>query len=171
MTENQPKFGRGDPRIENILRLASEVIARSFEDARSSLPELSNKVVVEQFLALDVELNFMRMLRGLNSADSAISDKKNIILIFREGDDEEGGELEIRSYPEATVALRSLFELERENPGVDIVLVKGDKPEDVREAFKNYFSDARQFIELIEEGCTYLLPGRVLAVDFSNGEG
>ena len=171
LTENQPKFGRGDPRIANILRLASEVIARSFEDARSCLPELSNKVVVEQFLALDVELNFMRMLRGLNSADSAISDKKNIILIFREGDDEEEGELEIRSYPEATVALRSLFELERENPGVDIVLVKGDKPEDVREAFKNYFSDARQFIKLIEEGCAYLLPDRVLAVDYSNAGG
>ena len=41
----------------------------------------------------------------------------------------------------------------------------------IREAFKNYFSDARQFIELIEEGCTYLLPDHVLAVDFSNVEG
>ena len=34
-----------------------------------------------------------------------------------------------------------------------MVLVKGDRPEDVREAFKNYFSDAREFIHFIEEGC------------------
>jgi len=65
-------------------------------------------------------------------------------------------QLEILSYENATVALRALFEFERDHPGLDIVLVKGDRPEDVRLAFKNYFSDARQFIYLIEAGCQKL---------------
>ena len=41
-------------------------------------------------------------------------------------------------------------------PGHDIVLVRADSGEEVRLAFKNYFSDARDFIQLVENGCTEL---------------
>ena len=168
LTENQPKFGRGDVRLKNVLRLASEIISRSFENMRSSLPELDDQQVVERFLALDEELNFMGMLRRLNAADRKILDEKNIILIFKEDTGDEEDLLEVLSYPNATVALRALFELEFENPGMDIVLVKGDRPEDVREAFKNYFSDARQFIDLIEQGSARLLGSRVVEMDWGD---
>lgn len=167
LTGSQLKFGQGDVRIKKILRLASEIISRAFEDMPSSLPELSDKDVVQRFLALDDDLKFMRMLHGLIAADRKISDEKNIILMFKEnGNGEE--ELEVRSYPNATVALRALFELERDNPGMDIVLVKSDKPEDVREAFKNYFSDARHFIDLVDAGCTRLMSDRVVRMDFGD---
>ena len=159
LTENQPKFDRGDIRIKDILRLASEIISRAFESTNSSLPALSDKKVVGKFLTLDSKLNFMTMLRGLNAADQEISDKKNVILIFGGNPDDV---LELRSYPDATVALRALFVLENEYPpGTDIVLVKGDRPEDLREAFKNYFSDAQHFIDLIDEGCERLMSDRV----------
>ena len=108
------------------------------------------------------------MLRGLNAANSEISDDKNIIFIFREGSPVDEG-LEVRSFRNATDALRALFELEREHPGMDVVLVKGDKPTDVREAFKNYFSDARQFIDLIEEGSAILLGDRVVQMGLQDG--
>lgn len=169
LTENQPKFNRGDVRIRRILRLASEIISRAFENMTSSLPDLGDEAVVEQFVALDQELDFMRMLRGLNAADREISTNKNIILIFKEDAKDESG-LEVRSYPYATAALRDLFALEQKHPGLDIVLVKGDKPGDVREAFKNYFSDARQFIDLIEVGSARLLGNRVVdAKVFTHG--
>ena len=64
--------------------------------------------------------------------------------------------MEVLAYPNATNALKALFAFERDKPGFDAVLVKGDTAEDIREAFKNYFSDARNFIELIETGCTKL---------------
>jgi len=168
VTGNQPKFGRGDDRIKHILRLASEIISRAFENMPSSLPEQSDGAIVKEFLALDGKLKFMRMLRGLNVADREISDDKNIILIFKE-DSVDDELLEIRSYENATVALRALFMLESEFPGSDIVLVKGDRPEDVREAFKNYFSDAGHFIDLIDMGCGKLMPDRVLKMDLSDG--
>ena len=159
ITDNQPKFGRGDQKIREVLRLASEVISRAFEDLPSSLPEMSSKDVVDNFLALDHELNFMPMLRGLNASDSNTSKNKNVILIFGQ---DEAGALEIRTYPTATVAFKALFDLELENPGKDIVLVKGDSPEQVREVFKNYFSDARQFVNLIDKGCENLMDPSVL---------
>jgi hypothetical protein len=52
-----------------------------------------------------------------------------------------------------TDALAALFELEKEHPGTDIVLVKADTSEEVRFAFRNHFSDARDFIKWVKDGC------------------
>lgn len=156
ITENQPKFEQGDRRYQEILRLASEIISRACEEMPSSLPEMSDADVVREFLTLDDDLHFMQMLSMLNAADSEISDRKNVILIF------EGDELEMTTYRDATDALRELFKLEQDNPGKDIVLVRADTSEEVRIAFKNYFSDATDFISLIEGGCQSLVSEKVV---------
>lgn len=62
----------------------------------------------------------------------------------------------MRSYRDATDALRELFRLEKERPTQDIVLVRADSSNEVRLAFKNYFTDARDFIRLLETGCAKL---------------
>ena len=160
LTADQPKFDRGDGRIKRILQLASEIIARAFEEIPSCLPDLSNRDVVEQFAVLDANLNFMGMLRGLNMANRHVSEAKDMILIFRGTETDERGVMEVRSYPNTTAALRALFELEQAHPGMDVVLVKSERPEDVREAFRNYFSDAVQFIDLIDDGSRRLLGNR-----------
>jgi GTP pyrophosphokinase len=150
ITESQPKFEQGDTRYRRVLSLASEIIARQWEAANSCHPDLTDEELVRQFVLLEGELGFMRMLRGLNAADSDITGGKNVILIFDMQD------LEIRTFRDATDALRVLFELERNNPGKDIVLVRADTTEEMRVSFKNYFSDAREFINLIDEGCEVL---------------
>ncbi len=101
----------------------------------------------------------MNLLRGLNTVSADVSAKQNVILIFSPN-----AELETKSYTSATEALRVLFELERDNSGKDIVLVRADTTEDVRFAFRNYFSDARDFIELVESGCQTLAGARVLQI-------
>ena len=107
----------------------------------------------------------MKMFRGLNATGSIVEGKKNYLLIFGEGED--GVEvLDIQAYKNATDALASLFELENKYPGKDIVLVGGDRPDDIRESFKNYFSDAMYFVDLIDEGCEKLVPKRWMK--FSN---
>ena len=158
ITESQPKFQEGDKRYEEAMGYASEMIARAYENSTSCHPGLSDEEVVAEFLALDAELGLMRMLRALNSADREVTEKKNIILIL--GDDP--NELETRSYRDATEALRALFQLEKENPQKDIVLVRADTSDEVRVAFRNYFSDAREFIRLIDEGCGILAKGKVI---------
>jgi hypothetical protein len=91
------------------------------------------------------------MLKGLNAADRAVSANKNSILIFSEGTP-----LEVRTFRDATDALRALFDMEKGMPDKDIVLVRGDTSDEVRLAFRNYFSDARDFIHLLENGCSKL---------------
>jgi hypothetical protein len=68
----------------------------------------------------------------------------------------ETGDLEVRAFRDAPDALRALFDLEKQFPDRDIVLVRADTSEEVRLAFRNYFSDAREFIRLVEDGCARL---------------
>lgn len=151
ITENQPKFEKGDDRYNRAMALASEILARAYEDEKGPYPDKSDVEVVREFLALDTELNLLNTLRGLNAASAEVSENRNSILIFHKS-----GELEVRTYRSATEALAALFDLEKEHPGTDIVLVKADTSEEVRFAFKNYFSDARDFIRLVEDGCQKL---------------
>jgi putative GTP pyrophosphokinase len=62
----------------------------------------------------------------------------------------------VKSFRDATDALRALFTLEKQMPESDIVLVRADSSEEVRLAFRNYFSDAREFIRLIDSACAKL---------------
>ena len=95
----------------------------------------------------------MRMLRALNSASNEVTEKRNIILIFGESELGKPALLETKSFRDATDALRALFELERQHVGKDVVLVRADSSDEVRIAFRNYFSDATEFIEMIDNGC------------------
>ena len=155
ITESQPKFQEGDTRYQAAMALASEILARAFEEGNGPFPQKEKSEVVKDFLKLDQELNLLKTLRGLNSADTIVSTNvstnRNSILIFSPS-----GELEIRTYRDAPEALRALFQIEKEQPRKDIVLVKADTSEEVRIAFKNYFSDAQDFINLVEEGCQIL---------------
>ncbi|MBI5741021.1 MAG: RelA/SpoT domain-containing protein [Nitrospirae bacterium] len=151
ITESQPKFQKGDKRYEQVMALASEILARAFENLKGSFPDIDDREVVKQFLALDKELSLLTTLRGLNAADKAVTENRNAILIFSGT-----RELEIKTYRDSTEALRALFELEKQLPDRDIVLVRADTSDEVRLAFKNYFSDAQDFIRLVENGCTKL---------------
>lgn len=154
LTESQPKFQQGDKRYETIMALASEILSRAHENATGPFPQLANEDVLKQFLDLDNELGLLRMLRGLQSIDLNASKKKNFILIF-----DKSGKLETRAFENATEALKSLFQVEKESGEKDVVLVRADTNEEVRLAYKNYFSDARDFISLIDLGCLKLSKG------------
>ena len=161
ITEAQPKFQKGDKRYEEAMSYASEIIARVYEDSNSCHPDLPAEQVVERFLDYDKELGLLRLLRALNAQDKEVTEKRNMILIF----DTEGKieDLQTVSFRDATDALRALFHLEKQNPDKDIVLVRADKSEDVRIAFKNYFSDAKEFIELVEHGCNKLAGKKIVS--------
>ena len=151
ITESQPKFQKGDRRFEHAMALASEILSRAHESMKGPFPDLEDRDLVKQFLGAEQEIRLLEMLRGLNAADRAVSTKRNAILIFSGGTP-----LEVRDFRDATEALRNLFQLEKEMPDRDIVLVRADTSDEIRLAFKNYFSDAKDFIRLVEVGCTKL---------------
>jgi hypothetical protein len=151
ITQSQPKFQRGDTRYERAMALASELLARAHEQQKGPFPSASDREVLDEFLLLDNELHLMQTLRGLNSAKGDVTDKRNSILIFSKE-----GELEVLNFRDATDALRALFELEKKMPDQDIVLVRADTSEEVRLAFRNYFTDAREFVRLVDAACAKL---------------
>ena len=155
ITESQPKFQQGDKRYEIAMGYASEIIARAYEDSNSYLPDLADDIVVSTFRNLDEQLGLLQMLRALNAADKELPLNRNVILIFGVRDDVE--DLQFKSFRDAPEALRALFQLEKDNPGKDVVLVRADTTEDMRLAFQNYFSDAKEFVNLIEQGCEELV--------------
>lgn len=157
ITMSQPKFQRGDTRYERAMALSSELLARAHEQQTGPFPTASDQEVLDEFLLLDNELHLIQTLRGLNSAKGDVTDKRNSILIFSKE-----GELEVRNFRDATDALRALFELEKKMPDRDIVLVRADTSEEVRLAFRNYFTDAREFVRLIDAACTKLSGRKIL---------
>lgn len=151
ITESQPKFQQGDKRYEYAMALASEILARVYENSNGPFPGLDNKDIVDKFLAMDQELGLLQTLRGLNAAGKYVAENRNTILIFSPT-----SELEIKTFRDAPEALRALFELEKQFPDRDIVLVRADSGDEIRLAFTNYFSDAKEFIRMVENACSRL---------------
>lgn len=148
ITESQPKFQKGDSRYGDAMVLASEILARAHEERKGALPDISDADLITSFRSLNKELALLQTLEDLTQAKTNISDKRNTILNFAED-----GSLEVKGFRDATDALSALFELEKKFPNNDIVLVRADTSDEVRLAFKNYFSDAEEFIRLVENGC------------------
>lgn len=151
ITQNQPKFQQGDDRYVEAMRLASEILARAFEEAKGPFPELSDADILEKFEALDQDLGLLKTLGKLNTANEKLNKRRNTILIFSNP-----GELEVHTYRNAPEALKALFDFESKHPNSDVVLVKAETSDDIRLAFRNYFSDAKDFIKFIRDGCKKL---------------
>jgi ppGpp synthetase/RelA/SpoT-type nucleotidyltranferase len=151
ITESQPKFQKGDKRYEHAMALASEILARAYESEVGPFPQIPDRQLITQFLAKEKEIRLLSTLRGLSAADKSVTANRNAILIISSS-----GDLEVKTFRDAPDALRALFDLERDHPEKDIVLVRADTNEEVRLAFKNYFSDAHDFLKLIDEACTKL---------------
>lgn len=148
ITKSNPKFKEGDKRYEQVMIYASEMISRVWETQTGPLPDLEDLALVTLFDELDAQLGLMDMLRELDSsADIKGGKNHNIILIFSEDEP-----MDVITYRDATQALFALFQFEKIYAGTtkDIVLVRGNR-HDVRMAFRNYFSDANDFIGYIEE--------------------
>ncbi|GHU19314.1 (p)ppGpp synthetase [Betaproteobacteria bacterium] len=152
ITESRPKFETGDKRYREIMAYASEILARSHEDLRGPFPDISDSAILNEFKNLDSTLSLMKTLKGLKYARNDISDnRKNSILIFNPD-----GTVKVHSYRSATDALKALFKFENEKPNDDMVLVRAEKGEDVKMAFRNYFSDTEEFVSLMETALTDL---------------
>jgi len=155
VTESQPKFEQGDTRYHEAMAIASEIMTRHFEKMKGPHADLSNRELVRQFRSFDRELKLLRTLSNLNAVDTEITTKKNAILLISSE-----GKLEVRSFRDATTAIQMLFDLEEQHPSTDVVLVRAESSEEIRLAFKNYFSDARDFVAMINEACQAFTPTR-----------
>lgn len=153
LTGFEPKFNRGDQNHIEFLRLASEVIARTCEDMRSCFPDMRDAEVAQAFESVEEELHLMPVMRQMRPSEETDTGTRTEVFILQIGPDQS---LKIHEYPNRGAAAPAYFKLEKEFPHDDIVLVTAESFAEMRDTFRNYFYDVREFVRLVDEGCKAL---------------
>lgn len=153
MTGNHSKFGQGDECQKEFFRLASEIIARSEENMKSCYPSMTNQELVSCFQNVESKTKLLQRLKSLKimseNVDKFNINKQNVILVY--GD--KSKTLDVYFFDTLPNAQNKYFELEKElDSSYDIVLVRTPTQDSLRQAYKNYFSDTRDFTRLISAG-------------------
>ena len=156
ITQNKIKFNQGDEDQKEFFRLASEIIARVFEGQYSCYPELSNSDLVTKFENIEQKINLLHRLNELKVSQKNGKWRNCVILHFESTPNQPNKfKLNCEMFQSFAKANKRYFELEKSNPKDDIVLVRtSDRVigKSIRNAYKNYFSDAKDFVEYIDSG-------------------
>jgi len=158
ITSNRIKFADATQHYLRYFQLASEIIARTKEGSKSCCSEMTDNALKNEFLTSDRRLGLLQTFDNLRGTSSrGLKFRRNTLLIFRFQVPEGQDALELRTYENVNRAIEAYDELEREfGKEADIVLVRGESEENIRDAFRNYFSDARAFVDLIRDGLKVL---------------
>ena len=158
ITSSRIKFNDARGSYLNYFRLASEILARAHEGQKSCLSHLSDKEVVDSFTALDDDIGLLQKLDNLRSTSGKHkSFRPNTLLIFRFDVSEEQNKLDVQTFDTVSRAIDAYDRLEKElGEAADIVFVRGSSEESIRDAFRNYFSDAKAFVDLVRTGIDFL---------------
>lgn len=158
VTSNRIKFADATEHYLRYFQLASEIIARTSEGMTSCCADLSRNSLKQEFRAADRRLGLLNTFDNLRqrSADR-VKFRRNSLLIFRFEVPENENALIVKTYENVNRAIEAYDELERQyGDQADIVLVRGETEENIRDAFRNYFSDARAFVDLVNNGLSDL---------------
>jgi ppGpp synthetase/RelA/SpoT-type nucleotidyltranferase len=152
-TENHGKFSDAEEQYLRYFVIASELLARHFEPETPRQLKLTDKELTEEFDALEAHYGMLKTLQGIQPSQEKFDTSRNTLLIFNE----ENETVEVRTFFEFRKAIEAYFEIERtKSADTDVVLVAADDPDSVRFGFKNYFSDAREFVTLVSEAMAAL---------------
>ncbi len=158
VTSSKIKFSLAEQRYERFFQICSELIARSYEAHTSCLPHLTNGQVLEELRSLEQSTGILAMLRALKRSSSQNVFKANTLLIAHIGEGAKTKPLEIETYDNLTRAIERYSALEKQLGGTaDVVLVRAQSADDVRDAFRNYFADTHDFLTYIDHGKKIIL--------------
>jgi protein PhnA len=154
VTQNRIKFADAQSHYLRYFQLSSEIISRTSENQPSCCSTLNDKELKKEFLAADRRLGLLKTFDNLRgTSDRGLKFKKNTLLIFRFDVSEEEDSLEVLTFENVNRAIEAYDELEREyGINADVVLVRGESEKNIQDAFRNYFSDARAFVDLMRQG-------------------
>jgi ppGpp synthetase/RelA/SpoT-type nucleotidyltranferase len=170
VTENNPKFDRGSPDFIQFFRLSSEILARAFEGATSCFPGMATDELLERFTEFDARTHLMDLFSQLKRADGGLDLSSSSILIFHYATDrDDDGRLEVRTFESVNAAIQEYNRLEQDlSDRADIVLVGSRSGESIKSAYRNYFSDAEEFLSLMRDGIG-LLQASLMFPDAEDG--
>jgi putative GTP pyrophosphokinase len=138
-----------NPRVE-FFRLVSELLARYHENAAHALTDLTIDDLRTRIRELDATLGIMGRLRAMRAVEDFPQLKRHNVLNVVKG---ERGEprLEVFVFNNSVEAIRKSQELESSSQSLNAVYVASDRPGELRRAYKNYFNDPLDFVELVTQ--------------------
>lgn len=152
------KFSEASRDISRLFLLASEMLARCHEDMPGYCAAMNPKEILAEFTELENNLHTIGRLRNLATSDFrqfARSSKLFILVNFTSGRQE--GEFFAQGFSDNATAAAKYSELEQKYQDVaDVVLVGSSQQDAIKLAYTNYFSDASDFLRLIDEAVVEL---------------
>lgn len=150
ITENNPKFNRGSRDFIEYFQLSSEMLARTFEGGTSCLPRLTSLSLLGCFWEIESATHISTLFSELRKSEGGIDPRKYSLLIFRYDPDMFEEQLEIQSFDSMNHAISQYSRLEKSlSDQADIVLVGSRSSDSIKSAYRNYFSDATEFLNLL----------------------
>jgi putative GTP pyrophosphokinase len=110
------------------------------------VPELSDKALRDEMRGIEKRLNILGTLNAARKSDIAIPASKYLVLRIHQED------LTASGFKEPRDAIAYRDSLEEEHPEDDIVYVSAQSPRAVADAFRNYFRDAADFVDMVQAG-------------------
>lgn len=146
INKTRVKFDVGtEPKRERFFLLASELLARHYEDSSSHIPELPDENLVSELNELENEIHIIRSLKAVHKVRAKVPNRKNIVLHFKED------KLEATGFNSSAKAINYRNTVESEHPNDDVVYVRGENSYQIANAFRNYFRNSEEFVTLIEK--------------------
>lgn len=133
-----------------FFQVASEIIARQAEGKECALLHLSLAQLRAELGNLEAQLGILSRLAALREYDgSGELSKHNVLNILSDPSEANGYRLEISTFRNAHLAIAASNSAESDEASLNAVYVRADKPSQLRAAYKNYFSDPTNFVELL----------------------
>lgn len=142
------KFSSGDAEsdVREYFSYISELLARIHEDSAGRFLELSIKDLQQKCLEMEEATKVVTSVKSLHAATRVGKIEKNSVLYLTKN-----RKLYAKKFPSMPIAMKALKELEMREDIINIVLVGAQDPKHIKNAFRNYFTDAAEFVELFEE--------------------
>jgi len=143
------KFELDQSERGRFFAIASEIIARKHEGLHRSFLDKSTLQLQADIHSLEREMGILRRLQLLKQFEYEDKlQKHNVLNIYRDKDGNPA--LQIIPFKSATPAIEKATQLEESDESLNAVYVRSDNPKQLRSAFRNYFYDPVDFVDLLQ---------------------
>lgn len=139
------KFEADDDPAYEQFRIVSEMFARVHENRAGCLPEMSDTELKSACRKCERKTGLIATVRSLRAVEDFQGLEKNSILLLTNEN-----KLFVKKFSSFSYAMAALPAMEKDEGIANVVLVGANTPTHIRNAFRNYFSDATDFIRLYD---------------------
>ena len=130
--------------------LASEILARNYEELTNSFQEFETSDLIREIKILENRLNILGRLEALKqTGDFEKIRIHNVLNIVKTVNHEII--LRVETFKNSALAIERSTELESDPNCINAVYVRAENPAQVRTAYRNYFNDPVDFVKLLKD--------------------